>query len=41
MKTKYKMVHKKTMEQVASDDSDRNTDLDGAHPFVQMLWFIS
>ncbi|GAA6232269.1 X-ray radiation resistance-associated protein 1 [Lates japonicus] len=37
MKTKYKMVHKKTMEQVASDDSDRNTDLDGAHPFVQML----
>ncbi|XP_070839329.1 X-ray radiation resistance-associated protein 1 [Chaetodon trifascialis] len=38
MKTKYKMVHKKTMEQAASIESHRNTDRTGAEaPAVQML----
>ncbi len=32
MKTKYKMVHKKTMEQAASIESDRNTNRNGAEP---------
>ncbi|KAI3373603.1 hypothetical protein L3Q82_022197 [Scortum barcoo] len=38
MKTKYKMVHKKTMEQEAAIGSDRNADQNGAEPPpVQML----
>ncbi|XP_022618418.1 X-ray radiation resistance-associated protein 1 [Seriola dumerili] len=38
MKTKYKMVHKKTMEQAASIESDDNTNLNGAQPPpVQMV----
>ncbi|XP_044226953.1 X-ray radiation resistance-associated protein 1 isoform X2 [Thunnus albacares] len=32
MKTKYKMVHKKTMEQAASIESDRNTEQSRAEP---------
>ncbi|XP_070700143.1 X-ray radiation resistance-associated protein 1 [Pempheris klunzingeri] len=32
MKTKYKMVHKKTMEQVAGEQSDGNTNQNGAEP---------
>lgn len=45
MKTKYKMVHERTMEQAASQmfqpETDRNTNLDGAQPpSAQMLWFI-
>nr|XP_019941635.1 PREDICTED: X-ray radiation resistance-associated protein 1 [Paralichthys olivaceus] len=32
MKTKYKMLHKKSIEQVASVESDRNTDLHEAPP---------
>ncbi|XP_051793743.1 X-ray radiation resistance-associated protein 1 isoform X2 [Acanthochromis polyacanthus] len=32
MKTKYKMVHKKTMEQVGSDESEGNMDQNGAEP---------
>ncbi|XP_040907987.1 X-ray radiation resistance-associated protein 1 [Toxotes jaculatrix] len=38
MKMKYKMVHKKTMEQAASLESDGNTNLNGVQPPpVQML----
>lgn len=38
MKTKYKMVHKKTMEQAAGIESDRNTNQNRAEPPpVQML----
>ncbi|XP_044078939.1 X-ray radiation resistance-associated protein 1 isoform X2 [Siniperca chuatsi] len=32
MKTKYKMVHKKTMEQAAGIESERNTNQNGAEP---------
>ena len=32
MKTKYKMLHKKSIEQLASVESDRNTDLHEAPP---------
>ncbi|XP_071317002.1 X-ray radiation resistance-associated protein 1 isoform X2 [Trachinotus anak] len=42
MKTKYKMVHKKTMEQAAGIENDRHTNLNGAQPPpVQMLSYSS
>lgn len=38
MKAKYKMVHKKTMEQEGSIESDRSTDPNASEsPHVQML----